>query len=263
MQALDLKIPTILIVILLPSRDIFVNGEPIPKQFDYFTLAMQWPGTVCELELVAHCPNYWTIHGLWPSKYDGFGPLNCNGELLETDVEGINNLKEMWPDLVNEKNFDFWKTQWKRHGSCAANMFKANDYFSRAVDLAGRFNIRTILENNQLNLGNRYEIWKIRDALFAVTGHHSKVKVKKCTKKLFEIEICFDKNNFNVIHCKDDSALYPHVQQPNQQQLQQPQPLIQTNEDQCQLLSNGQTQINFIAPVLQPIIILLTQLLFF
>lgn len=82
-------------------------------------------------------------------------------------------------------------------------------------------------------------------------------------EELFEIEICFDKNNFNVIHCKDYSAWYPHVQQPNQQQLQQPQPLIQANEDQCQLLSNGQTQINFIAPVLQPIIILLTQLLFF
>lgn len=80
-------------------------------------------------------------------------------------------------------------------------------------------------------------------------------------KRLFEIEICFDKN-FNVIHCKDYSTVYPPVQ-PNQQQLQQPQPLIQANEDQCQFLSNGQTQINFIAPVLQLMIILLTQPLIF
>lgn len=76
---------------------------------------------------------------------------------------------------------------------------------------------------------------------------------------LYEIEICFDKENFNVIDCKD-LADYPKVQ-PNQQQLQQPQPqpLIQANEGQCQFLSNGQTQINFIAPVLQLMIILLTQ----
>lgn len=26
-------------------RDIFVDGTP--KHFDYYTLAMQWPGTVC------------------------------------------------------------------------------------------------------------------------------------------------------------------------------------------------------------------------
>lgn len=82
--------------------------------------------------------------------------------------------------------------------------------------------------------------------------------------KLYEIEICFDKNDFNVIHCNDYPAVYPPVQQ-NQQQLQQPQqhPLVQANEDQCQLLSNGQTQINFIAPGLQLMIILLIQLLIF
>lgn len=74
---------------------------------------------------------------------------------------------------------------------------------------------------------------------------------------------CFDKNEFNLIYCKDNSAFYPPVQQPNQQQLQQPQQqqLIQANEGQCQPLSNGQTQINFIAEILQLMIILLTQLL--
>lgn len=32
-------------------RDIFVDGTP--KDFDYYTLAMQWPGTVCKLEPVS------------------------------------------------------------------------------------------------------------------------------------------------------------------------------------------------------------------
>lgn len=257
MQALDLNIPTILIVILLPSRDICVDGHP--KPFDYYTLAMQWPGTVCKQ---APCPDHWTIHGLWPSKNHGFGPSDCGGQLHVNDVANINGLDEMWPDLKNKQNFDFWKVQWKKHGSCAKNIFNhANTYFTKAVELAGRYDIKRILENNQMypNSQNRFQIWKIRDAIYAETEHHSKVKT--CENRLFEIEICFDKN-FNVIHCKDYSTVYPLVQ-PNQQQLQQPQPLIQANEGQCQFLSNGQTQINFIAPVLQLMIILLTQPLIF
>lgn len=72
--------------------------------------------------------------------------------------------------------------------------------------------------------------------------------------KVREIRICYDKNTFNVIDCNGNQQ---------QQLLQQPQPLIQDNEEQCPIFSNGQTQISFIAPVLQMILIPLFQQLIF
>lgn len=253
MQALDLKIPTILIVILLPSRDIFVDGTP--KHFDYYTLAMQWPGTVCKLE-PANCPNFWTIHGLWPSVSAGDDPVNCEGQLSSKSIaqDTKKELNSLWPDLIHGNNFAFWKGQWRKHGSCAADLFNynANEYFRKAIELAKRYNIKKIFDDNKMDANSQLKIGTIRDAIYAATQHHS--KVVPCKGKVREIRICYDKNTFNVIDCNGNQQ---------QQLLQQPQPLIQDNEEQCPIFSNGQTQISFIAPVLQMILIPLFQQLIF
>lgn len=253
MQALDLKIPTILIVILLPSRDIFIDG--IPKNFDYYTLAMQWPGTVCKQ---GQCPNFWTIHGLWPSVYDGYGPVYCADDLSQNDITQDTKIKlnHLWPNLLYPSNFDFWKGQWKKHGSCAAHMFNnnADEYFRKAIDLARRYDIKQIFDNKTMDANSKLEIGTIRDAMHEATQHTSKVIFNKCQTKVKEIHICYHKITFDVINCKWNQQ---------QQLLQQPQPLIQDNEGNCPIFSNGQTQISFIAPVLQLILIPLFQQLFF
>lgn len=254
MQALDLTIPTILIVILLPSRDIFVDGTP--KDFDYYTLAMQWPGTVCKLE-PAKCPKFWTIHGLWPSVSAGDYPVDCEGQLSSKSIaqDTKKELNSLWPDLIHGDNFAFWKGQWRRHGSCAAEYNNnANEYFRKAIDLAKRYNIKKIFDDNKMDANSQLKIGTIRDAMYKATQHTSKVIFNECQTRVKEIRICYDKITFNVINCNG-----------NQQQhlLQQPQPLIQDNEGQCPIFSNGQTQISFIAPVLQLILIPLLQQLFF
>lgn len=246
MQALDLMIPTVLIVILLPSRNIFANGKP--KKFDYYTLAMQWPGTVCKLN---QCPDYWTIHGLWPSVNKGPYAIDCGGILQPENIQDIKHeLNHLWPNLIHKNNFAFWTGQWKKHGSCTEN--NPNKYFRDAIELARRYNIKEIFDENDMDANKPLQIVNIRNAMRARTGHNSKVKL--CEGKVWEIHICYDKGLVNVINC------YGNQQQ---QLLQQPQPLIQDNEEECPIFSNGQTRISFIAPILQLILILLCQQLFF
>lgn len=251
MQALDLKIPTILIVILLPSRDIFIDGTP--KHFDYYTLAMQWPGTVCNQ---VQCPNFWTIHGLWPSVYAGNKPFFCADELSQNDItqDTKNELNHLWPDLRHQRNFDFWKQQWKKHGSCAADMFNynADEYFRNAIELARRYDIKQIFDDKMMDANSKLQIGTIRNTMYEATQHTSEVIFNKCQTKVEEIRICYHKITFDVINCNG-----------NQQQQLLPQPLIQDNEGKCPIFSNGQTQISFIAPVLQLILIPLFQQLFF
>ncbi|XP_027165356.1 ribonuclease 2-like isoform X1 [Coffea eugenioides] len=59
------------------------------REFDYFKLALQWPGTICQGNHRCCASNgccqgsnslsEFTIHGLWPDYNDGSWPACCNG----------------------------------------------------------------------------------------------------------------------------------------------------------------------------------------
>ncbi|KAK8565113.1 hypothetical protein V6N12_058688 [Hibiscus sabdariffa] len=90
-----------------------VNGsvEGAQREFDYFALALQWPGTICHR--TRHCcssnaccrgsnsPTEFTIHGLWPDYNDGTWPSCC--ARARFDVKEISPLmdalEKYWPSL--------------------------------------------------------------------------------------------------------------------------------------------------------------------
>ncbi|KAK6238763.1 hypothetical protein QUC31_004232 [Theobroma cacao] len=81
------------------------------REFDYFALSLQWPGTICHG--TRHCcssnaccrgansPTEFTIHGLWPDYNDGTWPSCC--AQVQFDVKEISTLldalEKYWPSL--------------------------------------------------------------------------------------------------------------------------------------------------------------------
>ncbi|CAO2195562.1 unnamed protein product, partial [Urochloa humidicola] len=84
-------------------------GKP-QREFDYFALSLQWPGTICASTRYCCARNgccrseplqWFTIHGLWPDYDDGTWPSCCRH--TEFEMDKILPLKETldkyWPSL--------------------------------------------------------------------------------------------------------------------------------------------------------------------
>ncbi|KAI7983146.1 Ribonuclease 2 [Camellia lanceoleosa] len=81
------------------------------REFDYFVLALQWPGTFCRR--THHCcssngccrgsnsPTEFTIHGLWSNYNDGTWPACCTGSNFDiTEISTLlDALEKYWPSL--------------------------------------------------------------------------------------------------------------------------------------------------------------------
>lgn len=81
-----------------------------------------------------------TIHGLWPDRADGSWPQYCNdtARFTPASVDGLRaRLAAAWPAFGGGGDAAFWRHEWLRHGTCAANGLAANEtaYFARALAL--------------------------------------------------------------------------------------------------------------------------------
>ncbi|GLE08602.1 hypothetical protein PINS_up019887 [Pythium insidiosum] len=136
--------------------------EPFASaDFDIFVLsAYWWPGHCRVSPDIPKCkpaamPKQWkeklVVHGLWPSYSDAFkrknnidakaqGPIGgeqpCTGKAYDNQLVP----KPPTDDLVfpgagvSNKNVDFYKYQWEKHGVCA--QISQENYFAQAVETA-------------------------------------------------------------------------------------------------------------------------------
>ncbi|TYI55736.1 hypothetical protein E1A91_D11G161700v1 [Gossypium mustelinum] len=113
MASLSAQIILCIALISATCLIIGVNGSAVERQreFDYFALALQWPGTICHQ--TRHCcssngccrgsdsPTEFTIHGLWPDYNDGSWPSCCARS--QFDIKEISTLmgalQKYWPSL--------------------------------------------------------------------------------------------------------------------------------------------------------------------
>lgn len=245
-----LWIAIFLIQVLFENRCFLVDA--VQLGFDFHKFVMQWPGSVCTLE---KCPEVWTIHGLWPGRNDGQDPNIKVGNYNETVIEELKNNNELeilWPSLnIKNKNEDFWKHEWSKHGSCAELGFE--NYFKETLALAHRYNITGILQQNEVLENERTKVDAIKQAVSASTGRIPIVKSKciKNKKSLYEIEICLDKT-LQPIDCVE-YTFYPKVKQAGNPNA--PLQLAQTNENGCESSINGQTRIQMSSPFLLTILL--------
>lgn len=79
----------------------------------------------------------WTIHGLWPNRYDGSYPSFCKSDIkfdsVLLDKALGNELKQNWPSkFLNDDSFH--KHEWMKHGACIEN-FTPVIYFGVSLAL--------------------------------------------------------------------------------------------------------------------------------
>ncbi|XP_042510429.1 ribonuclease 2 isoform X2 [Macadamia integrifolia] len=163
MASLPTKIPFSALFILLVFSSFFLFGiqGAAQREFDYFALALQWPGTYCQR--THHCcssnaccrgsnsPTGFTIHGLWPDYNDGTWPACCRRSSFNmTEISSfLGVLQKYWPSLSCGSPSTcfggrglFWAHEWEKHGTCSFPVIRDEySYFLTALNLYFKYNV--------------------------------------------------------------------------------------------------------------------------
>ena len=86
------------------------------------------------LSLIEEKNNTFSIHGLWPQNSKTDYPTYCKKVDFSIEVlEPImNELKNYWYSK-QEKNEEFWKHEYQKHGSCMFTPLTELQYFDRVL----------------------------------------------------------------------------------------------------------------------------------
>ena len=204
-------------------------------EWDVLIFTQQWPVTTCfhwrETDKNHECTlpqqkEFWTIHGIWPTKLGHFGPSFCNksAEFDEKQLKNIeDDLEEFWPDIdgedANKANW-LWKHEWLKHGTCAATLDELNNelkYFGQGIEWRESFSMGSILDNAGIHPDSNNTVVAIQSALLNGLGKNPSIHClyddKSDVSYLSEIRICFDKQ-LELIDCdgvnnRGDVVQYP------------------------------------------------------
>ncbi|XP_037549401.1 ribonuclease T2 [Nematolebias whitei] len=172
------------------------------------TLTHHWPNTFCSME---HChPNisYWSLHGLWPNNGND---CNSTWHFNSSQIEDLlPDMRKSWPDLLKPTSFSFWKYEWFKHGTCAAEADALNSqhkYFSKALELYHKLDLSSVLKKFDIIPSNKtYNFSQIEEVIQHFYGVTPKIQCAVSTKNtdvqtLGQIEICFDAD-FTLLDCE-------------------------------------------------------------
>ncbi|KAG0422532.1 hypothetical protein HPB47_001654 [Ixodes persulcatus] len=198
-----------------PDRRRTPAGSP-NATYDYFILSQQWSPGVCAADsqcVSASKRNYWTIHGLWPSG-NYTSPSYClderfNGHILDPIKRDLN---KYWPSLTSAeaRYFAFWRHQWQKHGSCAADVPKLNgifNFFNSTLAIYHKYNIFDFLANSYIRPSavRTFSAAEIRNALSDDIRQKVNIVCQRVPNVdgpvLTEIRFCLDKE-LGTVNCQ-------------------------------------------------------------
>lgn len=182
------------------------------REFDYFALSLQWPGTICAS--TRHCCSIngccrseplqtFTIHGLWPDYDDGTWPSCCRRTKFELDkiLPLMEALNKYWPSLYCSKSGTcfsgkglFWAHEWEKHGTCSAPVVQDElQYFTLALELYFKYNVTEMLSSGgiQVSNGKEYALSDVIDTIKHAFGGSPQIVCKSGSVQ--ELRLCFDK----------------------------------------------------------------------
>ncbi|XP_044935986.1 ribonuclease T2 isoform X2 [Mustela putorius furo] len=201
----------------LPPEHGFEERQKIDNhEWKKLIMVHHWPVTVCK-EVEKDCrdpPDYWTIHGLWPDRAE-----ECNGSWpfnFEEIKDLLPEMKMYWPDVIHPLNHShFWKHEWEKHGTCAAQLDALNSqkkYFGGSLGLYEKLELNSILQKLGIKPSiNYYQISDIKDALASMYGVVPKVqclppKQGEEVQTIGQIELCFTKD-LRLRNCTEPGEL--------------------------------------------------------
>uniref|UniRef100_A0ACD5XBR7 Uncharacterized protein n=1 Tax=Avena sativa TaxID=4498 RepID=A0ACD5XBR7_AVESA len=232
----------LLVVWALVAADLLGTGlarpsAPVPvaavgkaqREFDYFALALQWPGTICSS--TRHCCaingccrseplQTFTIHGLWPDYDDGTWPSCCRH--TNFDMDKISTLKpkmdQYWPSLYCSTSSTcfsgkgpFWAHEWEKHGTCSSPAVDDElQYFSTALDLYFKYNVTEMLATGNIftSNGKEYALSDVIDTIKHAFGGSPQIICKKGSVE--ELRLCFTKD-LKPRDCLTTSSMYKNL----------------------------------------------------
>ncbi|XP_064548188.1 ribonuclease Oy [Drosophila montana] len=188
--------------------------------WDVLIFTQQWPVTTCyhwrEEDPTHECTlpqkkEFWTIHGIWPTKLGQIGPNFCNksAEFNPEQLQAIiDRLNTYWMDLEGDSSQEYlWKHEWLKHGTCAAVLAALDNelkYFGQGLKWRERYVMSNILDAAGIHPDSNNTVIALNNALVRGLGKnpsiHCLFDVKHDISYLSEIRICFDKT-LELIDC--------------------------------------------------------------
>ncbi|XP_002024998.2 ribonuclease Oy [Drosophila persimilis] len=203
-----------------PTRAMERHQRVHDHNWDVLIFTQQWPVTTCyhwrEDNPSQECSlpqkkEFWTIHGIWPTKLGSLGPSFCN-KSAEFDVDkldGISNrLETFWPDLKGATSQEWlWKHEWQKHGTCAMLIEELDDelkYFAQGLSWREQYIMSRILDASDIHPDSNNTVTAINNAIVKALGKNPSIHCLFDTKHeisyLSEIRICFNKS-LELIDC--------------------------------------------------------------
>ncbi|XP_015892989.1 ribonuclease 2 isoform X2 [Ziziphus jujuba] len=184
------------------------------REFDYFVLALQWPGTFCHR--TDHCcssnaccrrsnaPTEFTIHGLWPDYNDGTWPACCTHESFdEKEISTLlDALEKYWPSLSCGKpstchggKGSFWAHEWEKHGTCSSPVVHDEySYFLTTLNVYFKHNVTSVLKEAGYVPSNK-EKYPLGGIISAVQNAFGATPLLICKNgAVEELRLCFYKD---------------------------------------------------------------------
>ncbi|KAK9684820.1 hypothetical protein RND81_10G235100 [Saponaria officinalis] len=211
----------IAIFFVVPSFSSFIDNNgglslhsSNQREFDYFVLALQWPGTYCRrtqkcCKINGCCrssgpPQHFTIHGLWADYNDGSWPSCCSNDNF--DMKEIATLRkaldEYWPTLscgststCHGHKGSFYAHEWEKHGTCSASVTGDEyNYFLTTLNIYFKYNITEVLNEAGYLPSNseKYPLGGIRTAI--ENAFHISPLIVCSSGAIQEIRLCFYKD---------------------------------------------------------------------
>ncbi|XP_045790469.1 ribonuclease 2 [Trifolium pratense] len=191
------------------------GGGENQREFDYFALALQWPGTYCQRTRKCCSSNgccrgsnspatIFTIHGLWPDYNDGTWPSCCTKSSFDPkEISTLNDaLEKYWPSLscskpssCNGGKGSFWGHEWEKHGTCSYPVFgNEYDYFLTTLNLYFKYNVTSVL-NDAGYVPSNTEKYPLGGIISAIeNAFHASPQIICSKDSVQELRLCFSKD---------------------------------------------------------------------
>ena len=201
-----------LLLKLLKKKDFY-------EDYDTYILSIFWPSTLCSkksegndecFQLIKNknISNYFTLHGLWPSKTENIlsksAPPECNNKEyivpnFEKDKAFKERLDNLWPGLI-VNNTNLWTHEYNKHGICYMrrnyrNLYDYKIYFDKSVNMLEK-DYRNMMERVLPDSKGVYNVSlkKFRNILnskLRISNSHYEMKCDNETGLLSEIRFFY------------------------------------------------------------------------